>query len=130
MPRVRFRARRKTEQKIPVILGVVILVFTIMHFTPRDPARNILGEYALQSDVNVLHEQMRPNDPFFVQLGRYLRNLLLYLDLGTSYKNNQPVLPQNHREVSSIPHQHPKEAKIGRDITFDLNFASNSGFCA
>jgi hypothetical protein len=37
---------------------------------------------------------------------------------------------QNHREASDIPHQYPEEVKIGRDITFDLKFASNSGFCA
>lgn len=79
---------------IPVMLGVVILVFTIMHFTPGQPARSILGDYAPQEAVDALQEEMGLNDPFLVQLGRYLYNLIFHLDLGNSYKNGQPVLSE------------------------------------
>jgi peptide/nickel transport system permease protein len=74
------------------MIGVVILVFTIMHLTPGDPARNILGDFALQSDVDALHAAMGLNDSYFVQLGRYLYNMFFHLDLGRSYKNGEPVL--------------------------------------
>lgn len=79
---------------IPVMIGVVLLVFTIMYFTPGDPARNILGDYALQSDVDALRQKMGLDDPYFVQLGRYLYNLFFHLDLGNSYKNGLPVLKE------------------------------------
>ena len=35
---------------IPVILGVVILVFTLMQLTPGDPAQVILGTTATDAD--------------------------------------------------------------------------------
>ena len=49
---------------IPVILGIVLIVFTIMYLTPGDPARLILGEKAPQEQVDVLRDQMGLNDPF------------------------------------------------------------------
>jgi len=70
---------------IPVVLGVVILVFVIMHMTPGDPARVILGDGAPDAAVNELRDQMGLNDPFIVQLGRYLRDVFIRFDFGRSY---------------------------------------------
>lgn len=70
---------------IPVMLGVVVLVFTIMHMTPGDPAQVILGAGASDADLNALRENMGFNDPFLVQLGRYLRDVFLKFDFGKSY---------------------------------------------
>ena len=39
---------------IPVLLGATLLVFTIMEFTPGDPARLILGDEATQEDIDAL----------------------------------------------------------------------------
>lgn len=68
---------------IPVILGVIILVFTIMHLCPGDPAQTIL-QTASDAEINALRESMGLNDPYIVQLGRYLAGVLR-LDFGTSY---------------------------------------------
>ena len=32
---------------IPVLLGITILVFLMLHLTPGDPARSMLGEYGI-----------------------------------------------------------------------------------
>ncbi len=82
---------KRLLQMIPVVFGVVILVFTIMHFTPGDPARSILGEYAPQEAVDALHAEMGLDDPFLVQLGRYLYDMIFHFDLGDSYQTGRPV---------------------------------------
>ena len=76
---------------IPVILGVVILVFAIMHLTPGDPAQVILGASASDADLNALRDSMGLNDPFLVQLGRYLYDVFIRFDFGKSYITNISV---------------------------------------
>lgn len=79
---------------IPVVLGVIIIVFTMMYITPGDPARAMLGETALEEDVLALREELGLDDPYFVRLGRYVKNLLLHGDLGISYTTKQPVMTE------------------------------------
>lgn len=76
---------------IPVILGVAILIFTIMYFVPGDPAAIILGQSATQQQIEELRESMGLNDLYIVQLGRFLRDTFIRLDLGNSYVNNVSV---------------------------------------
>ena len=73
---------------IPVILGVVILVFTLMQLTPGDPAQVILGPTATSEQIQALRDEMGLNDPFIVQLGRYLYQVFIKFDFGTSYISN------------------------------------------
>lgn len=71
---------------IPVILGVVILVFTLMQIAPGDPAQVILGTTATADQVNALRDKLGLNDPYIVQLGRYIYKVFIRWDFGTSYK--------------------------------------------
>ena len=75
---------------IPVLLGISLLIFTIMQLAPGNPAREILGENATQEAVDKLADEMGLNDPFLVQYGRYLWNVL-HGDFGTSYRTRQAV---------------------------------------
>lgn len=75
---------------IPVIIGISFLLFAVMNLTPGDPARLILGEYALQSDVDKLREEMGLNENFFVRYGNYLKDAVRG-DLGESYMMGLPV---------------------------------------
>lgn len=36
---------------IPVLFGVITLVFFMLHFAPGDPARTVLGEAATEADI-------------------------------------------------------------------------------
>ena len=76
---------------IPVILGVAVLIFTVMSFVPGDPARVMLGASATQAEIDALHEQLGLNDPYIIQLGRFLYKTFIKLDLGSSYINKVPV---------------------------------------
>ncbi|HAE91962.1 MULTISPECIES: nickel ABC transporter permease [Tissierella] len=78
---------------IPVILGVTFLVFTIMYFTPGDPARLILGESAQPEQVAALREEMGLDDPFIVQYFRFITKALTG-DFGRSYSTKRPVFDE------------------------------------
>lgn len=75
---------------IPVLIGVTFVVFTIMHFSPGDPAAMRLGSDATAENIAQLREEMGLNNPFFVQYGRYILNLVRG-DMGISYVSGKPV---------------------------------------
>lgn len=75
---------------IPIIVLVAILVFSLLYFTPGDPAVIILGDQATTEQLDAMREYLGVNDPYIVQLGRYLKSLFIDFDLGESwiYKTN------------------------------------------
>nr|WP_281392069.1 ABC transporter permease [Brachybacterium halotolerans] len=72
-----------------MILGVTLLVFVVMSFSPSDPARLALGESASPAALAQYREANGLNDPLVI---RYLRFLggMLHGDLGTT-SGNTPV---------------------------------------
>ncbi len=76
---------------IPVLIGVTLLVFTIMHFTPGDPATLMLGEEAPEEQVERMRERMGLDEPFIVQYGNFLFGAVQG-DLGRSLSTGRPVI--------------------------------------
>ncbi|WP_271401609.1 ABC transporter permease [Salinicoccus roseus] len=81
---------RRLLQAIPVLIGVTILVFSLMHLTPGNPAVIMAGESAPQATVQAIEERLGLNDPLHIQYLNFLGNAL-QLDLGTSIRDNIPV---------------------------------------
>lgn len=79
---------------IPVLLGVLFLVFTMNEISPGDPAVMIAGDAASEEVVEQIREDLGLNDPFLVRFFNYVKNLVLHGDLGTSYKTKRPVLDE------------------------------------
>ena len=52
---------------IPVIVGVVTIVFIMNRLTPGNPARQLLGEDASEEAVEAMEEELGLNDPILVQ---------------------------------------------------------------
>lgn len=75
---------------IPVLLGATFLIFTILEFTPGDPARIILGTNATDQEIHVLREKMRLDDPFLMRYGHFILGLTKG-DMGISYRNSLDV---------------------------------------
>ena len=75
---------------IPVILGVIFIVFTMNEVSPGNPARIILGEIATEEAVAQLEEEMGLNDPFLLRYIRYVFNAVTG-DLGQSFNYRTPV---------------------------------------
>ena len=81
---------RRVLLLIPVMLGVSFVVFTIMFFTPGDPAKILLGERAPAEEVAMLRTQMGLDDPFIVQFFNFVKNAAKG-DLGRSLVTKRAV---------------------------------------
>lgn len=79
---------------LPVLLGISFVIFTMMYFTPGDPARMLLGERAEESVVEELREEMGLNEPFLVRYGTYIKGIVTEGDFGISYSTKRPVLEE------------------------------------
>lgn len=75
---------------IPVLIGIVFLVFTIMYFSPGDPAKLILGDRAPEEQVAALRHELGLDLPYYQQLFNYIKNAI-HGDLGNSYQLRMPV---------------------------------------
>lgn len=76
-----------------MILGVTILVFVILQFTPGDPATIALGEGASEEAKEAYRESRGLNDPLIVQYFAFLSRLIRF-DLGMTTPPAQPVIDQ------------------------------------
>jgi peptide/nickel transport system permease protein len=79
-----------------VMLGTTILVFTLMHFAPGDPAEQIaIARYGLENVSEEMIVQIRLEEkldaPLYIQYGRWLGHLVRG-DLGYSLTSGEPVL--------------------------------------
>lgn len=75
---------------LPVLLGVVTLVFSLIHLVPGDPVEAMLGESASPQEVAEVRGRLGLDRPLYVQYGAYLQGLAAG-DLGTSLRTNEPV---------------------------------------
>lgn len=89
MGRFGFVAKRLL-QAIPMLFGIVLVVFMVLQITPGDPARQIVGLRASEAELDEAREDLGLNDSVIEQYGRYVGKVLQG-DLGYSYKSRQPV---------------------------------------
>ncbi|MDC4204859.1 MAG: ABC transporter permease [Candidatus Manganitrophus sp.] len=74
----------------PVLLGVLTLVFFLIHLIPGDPIDVMLGERAAEADRAALREALHLDDPILTQYGRFLAGVARG-DLGRSLTSQRPV---------------------------------------
>ncbi|RGO22585.1 ABC transporter permease [Bacillus cereus] len=84
---------RRILQLIPVLFGVVFVVFLIMQMVPGDPALLIAGEGASKETVEQIRHQLGLDKPFIIQYFSYIGNILQG-DFGVSIRSNRPVLDE------------------------------------
>lgn len=77
-----------------VLVGTAIVIFTIMYFVPGDVTQTLLGRDASEEEREIMRAALGLNDPYIVQLGRYLFNVFIKFDFGTSYVYNVPVVQE------------------------------------
>lgn len=73
-----------------VVLGVVCLVFLLIHMVPGDPVDIMLGESARPADREAMRVALGLDKPVLVQLQNYLTGLMQF-DLGSSMHSRRPV---------------------------------------
>ena len=75
---------------IPIILGITLIVFAILNYTPGDPAKLLLGFNATEESLEAVRAEWRLDDPFLVRYVRYLGDIL-HGDFGTSWRYGTAV---------------------------------------
>lgn len=79
---------------LPVLLGVLLIIFVLSEITPGDAARQLAGEFASEEDVQAIREELGLNRPFLERFFSYLAGLVTRGDLGVSYQTGQPVIQE------------------------------------
>ncbi len=79
---------------IPVLLGIVLIVFCMNHISSGNPARMLLGVGASDEAIAALEEELGLNDPLYVQFFNYVKGVVTGFDLGTSYQTKRPVIDE------------------------------------
>lgn len=85
---------------IPVIIGVVTVLFVLSSLIPGDPAQIILGSTATEDQLAALRSEMGLNNPLIVRWFNYVMGFFTRLDFGRDYFTNMPV---NVEVASHLP---------------------------
>ena len=82
---------RRLLQFVPILIGLVTVLFALLNILPGDPARLMAGPFANPDVVETIREQMGFDRPILVQ---YLDNLwnLARGQFGRSYQSRRPIL--------------------------------------
>ena len=83
-------AVRRILATIPVLAIVALVVFSILHIAPGDPAGVIAGDQATEEQIQAIRSKLRLDLPFHEQFWLWL-NSALRGDLGISIFSNRPV---------------------------------------
>lgn len=81
---------RRILQMIPITLGILTLIFSLIHLIPGDPAMQIAGEGARPEDIQAVRTSLGLDQPLWKQYITYLGNLAQG-DLGRSFRTNESV---------------------------------------
>lgn len=90
LPLLRYIFER-LSQMVFVIFGVTTIVFTLLYFSPSEPAINILGIQATPQQIENFNQLYGLNDSYWVQLARTLKGVATF-DFGYTYVGNELVM--------------------------------------
>ena len=75
-----------------LLFAVSLITFVIFYLLPTaDPAVLRAGRQGTPEMIAAIRERYGFNDPWYVQYGLYMKNLVLHFDFGFSYQNGTPV---------------------------------------
>lgn len=89
-------ALRRLLATIPIVVGVVTIVFFSIRLIPGDPARLLAGPDATVEDINNIRVRYGLNDPLIVQYFKYIDNIIQG-NLGFSLRTDTPVSEDIYR---------------------------------
>lgn len=81
---------RRLVTLIPVLFGISLLAFFLIHLVPGDPAVTLLGTHATTQAVAALHKQLGLDKPLWSQYVTFLDHLF-HGNLGQSYQYQTSV---------------------------------------
>ena len=82
---------RRLLQLIPVLLGIAVISFLLLHIIPGDAASVLLGQEASPEEIERLQKNLGLDRPLYEQLINYLINIV-QLDFGSSIFRGEEVI--------------------------------------
>ncbi len=82
---------KRLLQMILVLIGVMIIVFTLSYMMPGDPVLNQMPDNYTQEQYDEVQHELGLDQPYVVRLGQYIWGVVTRFDLGTSYMTNRAV---------------------------------------
>lgn len=77
-----------------ILFCTAFVIFTILYFTPGDPARMLAGNNATAAEIANLRAKMGLDKSYLEQLSTYLYQTFIQFDLGTSWVQSKPVMEE------------------------------------
>lgn len=83
---------RRLLQLIPLLLGISVLTFALLQLAPGDFLNQMAENPAISpATIDAMRHRFGLDQPWYVQYGLYLKNVLLRFDFGESFSRHQPV---------------------------------------
>src|SRR5229473_7024104 len=83
---------RRVIAVVPVLFGISVLVFVLVHLIPGDVAQVLLGTQATDQQIETLRRGFGLDRPLPVQYVDWVSHVVLG-DFGVSLRTSRPVLP-------------------------------------
>ena len=83
---------RRLLQTLPLLLGISLMSFLVLQLAPGDFLSQMAENPAISTEtIEAMRRRFGLDQPWYVQYGLYLRNILLRFDFGESFSRHQPV---------------------------------------
>jgi len=83
---------RRILQILPLLLGISALTFLLLQLAPGDFLNQFAENPAISPEMlDSMRRRFGLDQPWWVQYGMYLKNVLLHFDFGESFSRHQPV---------------------------------------
>ncbi len=76
---------------LPVLIGVSLVSFSLLHIVPGDPAVLLAGEDANEEFIKAVRKEYGLDKPLYVQYFQFISHVVLG-DFGISIRNREPVI--------------------------------------
>lgn len=77
---------------IPLLFGISALTFMLLQLAPGDFLNQMAENPAISpATIEAMRRRFGLDEPWYVQYGLYLRNVILHFDFGESFSRHQPV---------------------------------------
>lgn len=97
---------RRLILSIPILLGVTLVIFLILHSMPGDPAEVIAGLDGTEEVLDKIRTDLGLDKPLPLQYLIFIKNIFTHGDLGYSFRTRRPV-------TLEIKERFPKTAILG-----------------
>ncbi len=83
---------RRFLQIIPLLFGISALTFLLLQLAPGDFLNQMAENPAISAaTIEAMRRRFGLDQPWYVQYGLYLQNVVLRFDFGESFSRHQPV---------------------------------------